>query len=208
MNLAVLSISLTATMSALKVFGNERVNYWREKSAGVSGLAYFLGKDFAFIPSMVAMPIIFNTIFYPLMSPRTKIIPFYSILFLVQYTASGLGMAISTIFHKSVSQLAAVVVVLISSMVAGLNPVQKKMEKIAFFSFFNFISFQRYGFTALYLTELKRYKDIYNLDTTLDKYGFKLDQIPSNLIMLFAFGIVHRVIAYAALVLKDRDKQK
>lgn len=43
-SLSCLSLSLTAVASSLRVFGSERVVFWRESSAGTNTLAYFLGK--------------------------------------------------------------------------------------------------------------------------------------------------------------------
>ena len=42
-SLTCLSVSLVAVAAALRVFGPEKVIFWREASAGMSPLAYFIG---------------------------------------------------------------------------------------------------------------------------------------------------------------------
>ncbi|KAJ3441223.1 white-brown complex [Anaeramoeba flamelloides] len=207
-SVTILAIALTGGMSSLKIFGPERVNYWREASTGINTIAYFLGKDLSSLVGTVIHPLIFLTIFYPFLNPRGSLGQYYGVLLLIQYTATGIGMAVSTLFPPSVSQLAAIVVLLVFSMVSGFGPPLKEMEKMVFFNIFHFIDLLRYGQEALFCIELEQYKDIYDLTTTYDKYGYDPGRISLDLFILFIIGVYFRIVAYFFLRVVNRDKQK
>ena len=68
--LAGLALGLTGMSMSMRVFGNERVQFWRESSAGVSVTAYFFGKITAFLVPMFAAPAFFLIFFYNMTNPR------------------------------------------------------------------------------------------------------------------------------------------
>ncbi|KAJ3451100.1 abc transporter g family member [Anaeramoeba flamelloides] len=207
-SVTILAIALTGGMSSLKIFGPERVNYWREASTGINTIAYFLGKDLSSLVGTVIHPLIFLTIFYPFLNPRGSLGQYYGVLLLIQYTATGIGMAVSTLFPPSVSQLAAIVVLLVFSMVSGFGPPMKEMQEMVFFNIFHYIDLLRYGQEALFCIELEEYKDMYDLTTTYDSYGYDPDRIGIDLFILFIIGVYFRGVAYFFLRVVNRDKQK
>jgi hypothetical protein len=69
-SLTSMSMSLIAVAGSLRVFGLEKVNFWRENSSGAYSLSYFLGKDIAHLPNMLLYPLLFISLFASLAMPR------------------------------------------------------------------------------------------------------------------------------------------
>jgi len=124
------SLSLTAVASSLRVFGSERIVFWREASTGTYTLAYYLGKDLAQIPFIVIAPLIFETLFYSLTVPRAQFLVLYQIFLVVQFAASGLGYLVSNLVKPSVSQLAGVVCILVTMMFSGTRPTLAELKNM------------------------------------------------------------------------------
>lgn len=129
--LTCVSVALTAVAASLRVFGNERIVYWREAATGTSTISYFIGKgievslkfmnfsDMAQIPHMVVAPLIFLTLFYSLTVPRARFLTYYLIFFCLQFSSTALGYFVSTVVKPNVSQLTGVVTVLVMMMFSG-----------------------------------------------------------------------------------------
>eukprot|EP01155_Anaeramoeba_flamelloides_P023511 Anaeramoba_flamelloidesa807698_426.p1 GENE.a807698_426~~a807698_426.p1 ORF type:complete len:1402 (+),score=332.06 a807698_426:290-4207(+) len=206
-SLTALAIALTSTMASLKIFGKEKVVYWRESASGLNSFAYFVAKNFASIPSQLLQPAVFLSIYYALVKPRISVMGLYGVLLLIQLTGSALGQLISVLFPASVSQLAAAVIVLISSLVSGLNPPLKEVSKMVIINIFHYTSFLRYAQEAFFILEIDKYDDVYNLETTYDLYGYDSSRLGLNFGILVTISVLFRVFAYLLLRFKDRDKQ-
>ncbi|KAJ6229696.1 abc transporter g family member 28 [Anaeramoeba flamelloides] len=206
-SLTALAIALTSTMASLKIFGKEKVVYWRESASGLNSFAYFVAKNFASIPSQLLQPAVFLSIYYALVKPRISVMGLYGVLLLIQLTGSALGQLISVLFPASVSQLAAAVIVLISSLVSGLNPPLKEVSKMVIINIFHYTSFLRYAQEAFFILEIDKYDDVYNLETTYDLYGYDSSRLGLNFGILITISVLFRVFAYLLLRFKDRDKQ-
>merc|ERR1711937_468302 len=63
--MTVMAVGLCTCASSIKVFGRERVVYWRE-AAGLAqpthSIAYFIGKDLAMLPQQVLGPLLYALI--------------------------------------------------------------------------------------------------------------------------------------------------
>ena len=59
-----------AIQQSVRMFGPERVVFWRESAAGLNRYAYFVGRNVASIPSMLLMPLVFLSCFYTLSQVR------------------------------------------------------------------------------------------------------------------------------------------
>ena len=54
---------LPSTQSSLRLFGAERVVFWREVSAGASRTAYYVGKNIADLPRLFFVPAMYLSLF-------------------------------------------------------------------------------------------------------------------------------------------------
>jgi len=208
-SLICLCLALTGVASALRVFGNERVVFWRESSGGVSTLAYFLAKDFAQIANMVICPLIFLTFYYSLTAPRSPFITMFAIVLLIQFTSTGIGYLVSIVVAPTVAQLTAVVVVLICVMFSGARPTLPQMKTMPFpMPYVPYISYMRWAEEAIYITEIGRFQDVYDVTTGLNLFGYSLENFTEDMTMILALGLAFRIIAYVLLEILNRDKRK
>ncbi|XP_031574039.1 ABC transporter G family member 28-like, partial [Actinia tenebrosa] len=68
--LSSLAIGLTAMLSSLRCFGNNRTTFWRESSTGINRLSYFLAVNIVQLPIIIITPMVYLSLLYPLVSPR------------------------------------------------------------------------------------------------------------------------------------------
>ena len=78
-----IAMSLTAVASMIRVFGSERVEYWREASGlpqPLHTIGYFLGKDLAMVPHMLLAPLVFNVVYLSVTTPRGSFATYYWVM--------------------------------------------------------------------------------------------------------------------------------
>jgi len=207
--LSILALSLTAVASSLRVFGSERVNFWREASSGINTLSYFLGKDVSQIPNMLIAPLIFETLYYSLVAPRSPFLQLYSIFIVVQFSSVGIGYLVSVLVKPQVSQLTGVVTILVFMMFSGPKPPLPQLKTMPIpVPYVPYISFLRWGQEAVYITEVNQYRNVYNISTGLEVLGYSSDNYRMDLVMMLSLGIAFRIFAFIFMVILNRDKKK
>lgn len=159
-NLAALVVGLTSMLSALRVFGMNRVVFWRESASGINRFSYFMAEMTAHIPYLILAPVLFLSIFYSLASPQAPMRTYYLAVFGAVVTASGMGYIVSILVEPRNAQMTAVVVCLICGMLAGSNPTLPKLQETAVGPALYSLSFARYMLEILFLAESQRYPDI------------------------------------------------
>jgi hypothetical protein len=127
--LSALVLALTAAASALKVFGPEKLVFYRENASGASALAYFTGKDFAQLPVLLALPLFFTGILYTLLTPRANFFDLYLAYFLTCYCSYSIGYFVSVIVKPSIAQVASVVAILICMVFSGTIHIRNLTKK-------------------------------------------------------------------------------
>lgn len=142
--------------ASIAVLGNERTVFRRERSAGISSLAYFLAKVTVEVLSSLYRPAFFLFIFYSIHLPYAYYSDYFISLFLVDLVASGLGILVSTILEPNMSQFAGVVLVMTASLVSGVSPPLSTF-KYPVRLMANALSFARWGVESLALGELHGY---------------------------------------------------
>lgn len=73
-------MGLTGVATFLPVFGSERIVYWREAAAlpqPLHTLAYFVGKDIAWLPQVLIGPALFTMAYTSLTFPRDTFVDIY-----------------------------------------------------------------------------------------------------------------------------------
>ena len=89
-----LGLGLTIALASTRVFGNERVVFWREAAPG-SGMdlprsAYFLAKNLVELPRLLLLTFFLLAGFYPLARPRANFLHNYLVLcFAAAFQVSG-----------------------------------------------------------------------------------------------------------------------
>eukprot|EP00004_Rigifila_ramosa_P017043 TRINITY_DN4105_c0_g1_i1.p1 TRINITY_DN4105_c0_g1~~TRINITY_DN4105_c0_g1_i1.p1 ORF type:complete len:1713 (+),score=349.96 TRINITY_DN4105_c0_g1_i1:412-5139(+) len=217
-SMAVLGIGLCSVASFIRVFGDEQVVYWREASSLTQPrhtLAYFLGKDLSMLPQYLIGPNIFLLVYHTMTAPRAPYPTYWVVIFGVYYTASAFGYLVSILVPASMSQLVGVVTVFSNSMFAGGMPTYKELlGKVPPLRWLPEISFLRYALEALYIGEVKQWKQLawdiqdLSLQDHLDStYAYRLDSWEKNVGVLFAFGFALRIVAFLAMWLSNKNKK-
>lgn len=58
----------------------------------------------------------------------------------------------------------------------------------------------RYAQEGLYLIEIRNYANLYNIQTSLDIYGYNFKNLVPDIFIVLSFGIGIRILAYISLV--------
>lgn len=61
---------MAAVQTTLPMFGAEKTVFWREASTGINRFSYFIGKNLASVPLLLASPAVFLIFFYTFSQPR------------------------------------------------------------------------------------------------------------------------------------------
>ena len=210
-SLTVLALSLTTSMAALRVFGNERTVYWREASNGDRKwtLAYFVGKNLSQLIQIALFPVIFLSVYYTVTTPRASLLMYYWVLLLMTWTATGCAYFISIAVPPSLAQLASVVFCLICQMGAGTQPTLSQLSDMVFpLPLLPHVSFMRYVQEALYTKEIQTFSNVYDIQISLDLVSYDVDRYALDLWIVFGIGALARLLAFIAMLLLNRGKKK
>eukprot|EP00794_Sanderia_malayensis_P016837 gene16838-18536_t len=209
--MSALAIGLTAILASLRCFGNHRTTFWRESACGVNRLSYFLAVNVCQLPLIMITPLVYLSLQYTFTAPRALFEYHYGAVFMAQFATTGIGYAISCIFNPRNSQMAAVVVVLISSLLSGSMPDLCELNNFTFIGPMAYsLSYCRWFVEALFEKEAARYPDIMRtlIDTIAYKNNYDYNSYGLCLTILFVFGIAFRAIAFLCLVFTNRGQQK
>lgn len=122
-----LSLALISIQSSIRIFNRERIMWLREKRAGCSALAYFIGKDLSFLPVALLTSTIFTSMFYSLYAPQS---PYYEYLYLsalVIWSTSSIGYMIALTCSTSNAQLVGVTIPMLALIISGASPTLSKV---------------------------------------------------------------------------------
>lgn len=206
--MAVLSIGVLACVSALKMFGHDRIVFWRESSAGVSITAYWLAVTLLHLPLTLLFSFLFVAPYYNLILPDSSFLSVWWVFIAIHFACSGGGMLLSVVFEPTSALLSGVMIPLImGGFLNGVSPPLSEMGE--FMKGLCDISYSRYGVEALMLGQLlvqPNYADnlVYEIS---GKIGFALDHLQFDIGILFTIGIVLRLLTLIALLTLNKSKR-
>ncbi|KAK3287112.1 hypothetical protein CYMTET_5364 [Cymbomonas tetramitiformis] len=155
------ALGLTIGMSSLRVFGAERVVFWREAAPG-AGMnldrnAYFVAKNISEIPRLCLLCVMLASLFYPMSSPRCPFSRHFLITFSGAFFVSGWAYLVSILLDEKGAQLGMVILVLVFSMFAGVTPTLDEIDENTFIGpMLAWMSYARWCIEALYINETER----------------------------------------------------
>lgn len=218
-----LNQSMGGVFGVLQTFAAELMIFKREhRSQMYSPSAFFLSKTLSDFPFQIFFPIIFVAIAYwmvGLNSSGERYITCTFIIVLTSNCAYSLGYIIATAAPTVQVALAIGPVVLLPFMIFGgflinLDSIPK------YFYWLSYLSFFRYGFEALAITE---FKGVENLDCSdalvgkckyekgddvLDAYSFDKEFLWSDVGILIGLLVGFRFVAFLFLYRKSQQKEK
>lgn len=207
--MTIIGLALPASMAALRVFGLERIVFWRESSVGSNTASYFLGKELSYLPSSIILPLLYASIFYNFTVPRMGFGPLYLIFLVTWFCATGFALVISIIVPPSLATISTVVVIfglsLFSSVAVRLTDLAKMWPP---FSLISYVSFFRWLVEGYYTSEIAHWSGIYKIESGLQAMGYKLGNSALDFGIPIAMGVAMRIIALICLELMHRDQRK
>jgi hypothetical protein len=151
-----MSIGLAASSPGVKMFGEEKVVFWREAGAGHSRLAYFLGVITASFYRIILSALHFTMIYHILAMPLISFGNMLSMIILTFYAVYGLAAAISMVLAREDAPLLAVVASLFAAVFGGY------VESLP--DFIKKISYAFWASEAMFDQNVRPFRGIYQVD--------------------------------------------
>ena len=202
-----LAIGLTASAPGVKIFGEEKLIYWREAAAGHNRLAYYMGKVLSTVPRIVLANLHFSTTFLLLSTPRISWGASFVANLLYFYCIYGLASCISMLTRREDGPLLAVMMSLIVGVLSGMSPTLATVTGWH-------MSWLWKLSPGLWLAEgyfdqnISPLRYLYQIDDAAQHLGYTLQQFGFDLLMLFVIGTAYRVLAFLGLRFLNYHKQK
>ena len=206
--LAVLALGVLSCVSALKMFGNDRIVFWRESSAGISITAYWWAVTLLHLPFTLIFSFLFVAPLWNLIVPDVSFLSTWWVFIGVHFACSGGGMLLSVCFAPISALLSGVMIpLIIGGFLNGVSPPLAEMSSVL--RFFADISYSRYGVEALMLQEFGAQPDYAEslVSSIRSDMGFQQDHLQQSIGYLFLIGAVLRIATLLALFGLNRDKR-
>ncbi|EFC45832.1 predicted protein [Naegleria gruberi] len=199
-SLLVLGISLTSSMSALRVFGREKLNFDRESQSGLNSLVYFIVKDVLAFSQMVLVSLSFTSLFYLMVLPNMDFGFYFGILLCLSIISFPIGYSISIILRDELTQITTAVVIFLFYMFSGASVSLPSLSDMSQpFPLLPYISYIRYIREILFVYELNTNANDYYINKSLNQLGYSWNNKWFLFIICSVFAIGLRCIAYLLL---------
>jgi hypothetical protein len=202
-----LAIGLTASAPGVKVFGEEKLVYWREAAAGHNRLAYYIGKVLSTGPRMFLACFHFSTMFLLLATPVISWGAAFIANLLYFYCIYGLASCISMVSRREDGPLLAVMGSLIVGVLNGGSPSlgQVRSWHLAWLWRSSPGTWLGEGY---FNQNVQPYQYLYQIDVAKEVTGYKLNQFGLDLGLLVTIGTVYRLVAFLGLRFMYPAKQR
>ncbi|KAG4440935.1 hypothetical protein IFR05_003564 [Cadophora sp. M221] len=202
-----LAVGLTASAPGVKIFGEEKLVYWREAAAGHNRFAYYIGKVLSTFPRMILANFHFTTLFMLLTTPRITYLSSFVANIFYFYCIYGLASVISMITRREDGPLLAVMMSLIVGVLNGMSPSLKKVRlwKVIWIWRASPGTWLSEAYFSESVTPLEY---LYQVDIARMNLGYHLGEFGKDLLVLFAIGTVYRLLAFLGLRFMWRDRQR
>eukprot|EP01084_Bolivina_argentea_P060635 110765_1 len=207
----IMGASVIGTIVSLRIFGNDRLMYWRFASAGINKFAYYLGSTIASTPWIFLEPFFLLLTWYPMAMPHAKYIDYYSWLTIGMFVVQGIGHAISVAVDSNKSVLTSVVIVMIFNFLNGFQPTLISLHQTVFGKLGTSLCYSRWQQEALFGKEMGSWNEVYANERNFQHsyYGWKSDSqtYVIDFFMMLMIGFGFRVIGYLLLIFLNRARQ-
>ena len=160
-----LGLGMMTGILSLRIFGNERIIFWREAAAGagmgLSPLYYFIGKNIVEVPRLFMLTSVITICFYPQVEPLCNIEKFLVYAFVMGFNMSGWAQLVSICFSKSQAQLVMVMLSLVCMLYAGVRSPLSSMGSVPYA--LSWISPNRWMIESLFLCQAHQLGPVFRL---------------------------------------------
>ncbi|KAJ7004627.1 ABC transporter G family member 28 [Populus alba x Populus x berolinensis] len=192
--------ALLCKIAALRSFSLDKLHYWRERSSGMSSLAYFLAKDTIDHFSTIVKPLVYLSMFYFFNNPRSTVLDNYIVLICLVYCVTGIAYALAIFFEPGPAQLWSVLLPVVLTLIAT------RTENDGVVSYISNLCYTKWALEAFVISNAKRYYGVWLITRcgSLMESGYDLGHWYRSLILLVLTGIVSRVAAFFILITVHR----
>ena len=194
-----LCMGVCAAVASLRLFGADRLIYWRESLVGVNETSYFFSLILVELHRAFAYPLVFVSAYLPLAKPQAAFHTIYFVFCATYFAMAGLGLLLSVICRPVPAlMIATMLPLVIGGFLAGVNPPVNQMSSLM--AFVSNFSFTRWAVEPLGMAEGK-FVNIYGADNVywwLDHFKF-VDRYWVDIGALMAMGCGFRILAAFAL---------
>ncbi|KAG9323700.1 hypothetical protein KVV02_008118 [Mortierella alpina] len=192
-------------------FGDEKAVYWRDTSAGMPTLPYYLAKILADVPRMLVAACMYTGAFIFYFAYRERLSELFLVILLLYVNAFALGYFVSSVVNRSMFGLTGTGMSLAWALVlSGAAPHLYQVmnnHEYAYVRWVWDVSAPRWGVEAFYLKEMeKRMFNELKHNMLGDTYAFEHYETAILSMMYIALG--WNVIAFAMMKLLNRHKVK
>ena len=201
------SIGLTASPPGVKIFGEEKLVYWREAAAGHNRCAYYVGKVLSTVPRMVLANLHFSTMFLLLSTLRMSWGTAFITNLLYFYCVYGLASCISMTTRREDGPLLAVMTSLIIGVLNGMSPSLRRVRSWHMQWLWR-CSPGTWLSEAYFHQNVSPLRYLYQIDRAAEYVGYHLNHFQRDLVMLFVLGTLYRILAFVLMLVWNRHRQK
>ncbi|KAB8293844.1 hypothetical protein EYC80_009325 [Monilinia laxa] len=202
-----LAIGLTASAPGVKVFGEEKLVYWREAAAGHNRFAYYMGKVISTIPRIFLANFHFTVFFALMATPRISWADMFAANLLYFWCIYGLASCVSMVTRREDGPLIAVMSSLIVGVLNGMSPSLVKVRD--WHMIWLWRATPGTWLTEGYFTQnLTPMNHLYNVESVKEVLGYHVGHFTKDMVMLFALGAAYRVVAFLGLRFMYGHKQR
>ncbi|GBC06720.1 hypothetical protein RclHR1_00700019 [Rhizophagus clarus] len=206
-----LGVTFAGISGSSSTFGYEKVVYWRDTAAGMRTIPYFFAKFIADIPRLFVAAAMFTCSFILFYPYRASIFEIYLIILLSYQAAWTMGYFLSAIVTKEKLGLIGTGFTLGWGLVlSGGNPELDEVmnnETYIHIRWLWSISAPRWEIEAMYLKEISPRK-WHEIHTAPLNYTYKFEDFPICLSNIALISMGWATVAFFAMKLTNRDKQK
>jgi hypothetical protein len=206
--LCTLAMGLLAANSSLRVFGADRLVFFREAASGINVHSYYWSKFLVSLFDCCVNPFVFLAVFYNIIVPEASFGAVYAVFVFLYFNGAGFAFLFSSIFEPQTALIVSVIVpLLMGGLFSGIFPQLKTFS--GFVRVLSHFSFTRWSAEAFLILEsffLKAYPWTMHFPVDLmyfsQGYIFSFPQLLLDFLMLFVLGVLLRILTAVALTVK------
>eukprot|EP00732_Lithocolla_globosa_P002346 Lithocolla_globosa_v1_NODE_1518_length_2517_cov_9.259139.p1 type:complete len:210 gc:universal NODE_1518_length_2517_cov_9.259139:855-226(-) len=193
-----LAVGMIAVPVAVILFTDEKPNFKREVSHGISPLAYFLGKNIVLLYSVILMSILFASFYYSQAGFWMPFLTFFSVVLLTFFGCTGVGV-LMVFLVDSHAILLGIITCLCISFLNGYSPLYSSTVESGY-SWLLDMCFSRWATEALFASEVDFTYHVFETERLATTFGFTLDRVSFDFMMMVTLGCMLRVLGWAAML--------
>jgi len=193
------STSRCATVASLRLFGQDRLIYWRESLVGINETSYFCSLVLVEVHRAFLYPLVFSAAYVPFAKPEAHFLTIYGVFVAAYFAMAGLGLLLSVICRPVPAlMIGTMLPLVVGGFISGVNPPVNQMSPIM--ALVSNLSFTRWAVEPLGMAEAA-FPLVYGADNVYwwqEHFGFK-DRYWVDLGALAAMGVGFRLLTAIAL---------